>query len=602
MSEPERPDEAGTVEPDRCVHPSMGVEEEFLLVDPSTGHPLTCNLAVVEAAEKLGVRLQLEFTQCQVETTSQVCWHTHELRTQLAEMRSAAADAAAQCGARLLAVGVPVLGSAVLPITDIRRYRTIASRFGYLAWTRGVCAGHVHVGVPDRETAVQVGNYLRPWLPALLALTANSPIHRGVDTGFASWRSIMLSRWPCSGPPPWFASVEHFDAVVEEMVECGVILDEGMINWDVRPSAHLPTVEVRVSDVPATVDETVLLATVVRALVMTALGSITRGGCAPRITAEALQAGYTMAAREGLTGHGIDLTSDLVVPAPDLLGLLVCHVRSALEELGEYRAAVAMLTEVLRCGNGASRQRRALRKRNHVSDVIATAAQSTLLVGGAALSGGAGVFLRRYGGQPESCGESMTALRPTDRPWPSHLCPVRRWTRRPSVVVCRMSAGPMDSHATDQCMTSTPAAAENSFATPIGIVKSRPRNEIWVASALTRTTISRTSSPRGSDAHSCPCLRNPRACGGGRTGRCSCPAAEESLVWGGRRWGLRSPAAVVSSSGGVKDSWASARPYGTIEVSSRRFEIHVYDPERTELEVSGVEDEALPTWWACSRR
>ena len=92
MSVPDPVDEAGTVEPDGWVHPSMGVEEEFLLVDPSTGHPLTCNLAVVEAAEKLGVRLQLEFTQCQVETTSQVCWHTHELRTQLAEMRSAAAE------------------------------------------------------------------------------------------------------------------------------------------------------------------------------------------------------------------------------------------------------------------------------------------------------------------------------------------------------------------------------------------------------------------------------------------------------------------------------------------------------------------------------
>lgn len=395
VSYPDRADEAGTVEPDVWVHPSMGVEEEFLLVDPSTGHPLMCNVAVVEAAEKLGVRLQLEFTQCQVETTTPVCWHTHELRTGLTEMRSAAADAAAQCGARLLAVGVPVLRSAVLPITDIRRYRTIESRFEYLAGTRGVCAGHVHVGVPDRETAVQVGNYLRPWLPALLALTANSPIHRGVDTGFASWRSIMLSRWPCSGPPPWFASVEHYDAVVEEMVESGVILDAGMINWDVRPSAHLPTVEVRVSDVPATVDETVLLATMVRALVMTALRSISRGERAPKITAEALQAGYSMAAREGLTGRGIDLTSDLVVPAPDLLGLLVCHIRAALEELGEYRAAVAMLTKVVRCGNGASRQRRALRIRNDVSDVsdvTAIAAQSTLLVDRAASSRGADVF------------------------------------------------------------------------------------------------------------------------------------------------------------------------------------------------------------------
>jgi carboxylate-amine ligase len=102
-----------------------------------------------------------------------------------------------------------------------------------------------------------------------------------------------------------------------------------------------------------------------------------------------------MAAREGLTGRGIDLTSDLVVPAPDLLGLLVCHIRAALEELGEYRAAVAMLTKVVRCGNGASRQRRALRIRNDVSDVsdvTAIAAQSTLLVDRAASSRGADVF------------------------------------------------------------------------------------------------------------------------------------------------------------------------------------------------------------------
>ena len=148
---------------------------------------------------------------------------------------------------------------------------------------------------------------------------------------------------------------------------------------------------------------------------MTALRSISRGGCAREFTAEALQAGYTMAAREGLTGHGIDLTSDLVVPAPDLLGLLVCHVRSALEELGEYRAAVAMLTEVVRCGNGASRQRRALRKRNHVSDVTATAAQSTLLVAGRPVEWCRRLLSADTAGQPESCGEVCTAPgRPTE--------------------------------------------------------------------------------------------------------------------------------------------------------------------------------------------
>ena len=352
MSGSDRVDAAGTVEPDGWVHPSMGVEEEFLLVDPSTGHPLPCSLPVVEAAEKLGVRLQLEFTQCQVETTSPVCWHTHELRTGLAEMRSAAADAAAQCGARLLAVGVPVLGSAVLPITDIRRFRTIASRFGYLAGTRGVCAGHVHVGVPDRETAVQVGNYLRPWLPALLALTANSPIHRGVDTGFAGLavdNALAVALFGAAAVVRLGRALRRGRGRDGRVAD--VILDEGMINWDVRPSAHLPTVEVRVSDVPATVDETVLLATVVRALVMTALRSLSGGGRPENHRGGA--AGGVLHGRP----RGVDRARDRFELGPRgsaptcwTVGL---PCPSALEELGEYRAAVAMLTEVVSCGNGA---------------------------------------------------------------------------------------------------------------------------------------------------------------------------------------------------------------------------------------------------------
>ena len=112
-------------------------------------------------------------------------------------------------------------------------------------------------------------------------------------------------------------------------------------------------------------------------------------------------------------------------------------------------------------------------------------------------------------------------------------------------------------------MTSTPAAAENSFATPIGIVKSRPRNEIWVASSLTRTKISRTSKTprlrRSLLPMSPQSAIRVRVAAAGQDGA-AVPAGEESLCGGGRRWGLRSPAAVVSSSGGVKNSWASARP------------------------------------------
>ena len=104
--------------------------------------------------------------------------------------------------------------------------------------------------MPTREAAIQVSNRLRPWLPLLLALTANSAVYRNTDTGYASWRSVLWARWPSAGPPPQFDSVDEYDAVVRMLRHAGAMLDDGMVYWDVRPSANFPTIEVRVADVP----------------------------------------------------------------------------------------------------------------------------------------------------------------------------------------------------------------------------------------------------------------------------------------------------------------------------------------------------------------
>src|SRR5262249_56905648 len=108
------------------------------------------------------------------------------------------------------------------------------------------------------------------------ALSANSALYRNADSGYASWRSVLWSRWPAAGAPPFFTSIDEYDRTVRMLIDTGVILDQNMIYWDVRPSANFPTVEVPVADVPATVAETVLVATLVRAAVMTALDE--RGG------------------------------------------------------------------------------------------------------------------------------------------------------------------------------------------------------------------------------------------------------------------------------------------------------------------------------------
>ena len=360
-------------------HPTFGVEEEFLLADQTTGEPVAVNRAVAGHAAERGVELQLELTSCQIETTSDVVSSRGELRDQLSRLRRIAAEAAEATGAQLLAVALPPTVPHEFPITDTPRYREIAEKFGMIAHEQGICGCHVHVAVSSREVAIRVSNRLRPWLPLFLALSANSAIYRNTDTGYASFRSILWARLPNAGPPPQFDSIDEYDAAVKMLHEAGVVLDDGMVYWDVRPSAKFPTIEVRVADVPATVAETVLLATLIRASVMTALSDERRGEPTPPLTSHALKAAYWKSARDGLDGEAIDLLErHAPLPARKLLERLVDRVRPALEAVGDYNMVKAELARIDHEGNGAMRQRCAWHRRHDVKDVIAELAAATL--------------------------------------------------------------------------------------------------------------------------------------------------------------------------------------------------------------------------------
>jgi carboxylate-amine ligase len=359
-------------------HPTVGVEEEFLLIG-ADNEPAPANRAVAEKARARGVELQLELTTCQVETTTGVLATSGELRDELLRLRRVAAEAAGACDVRLLAIGLPPYMSQEFPVTDTPRYRRIGERFGMLAREQGVCGCHVHVEVPDRESAVEASNRLRAWLPLLLALTANSAIYHDAETGYASWRSILWGRWPAAGPPPFFDSVDDYDDTVRMLIDTGTVLDDGMIYWDVRPSTKYPTIEVRVADVPSTVAETVLLATLVRAFVMTALDEMRRGEPALRVPTDVLRAAYWKAAHDGLDGHAIDLAGDRrLVPARHLLMDFVDRIAPALHSLGEHEWVNSELARLSAEGNGAMRQLRAWQVRGDAADVIAAAEQATI--------------------------------------------------------------------------------------------------------------------------------------------------------------------------------------------------------------------------------
>src|SRR5271165_7397485 len=180
---------------------TLGVEEEFVLLDPSTGATV---LAAPDLVRMLDGEpgIQQELMRFQVETGTGVCTGLDDLGRELIRLRRLAAAAAAHLGCRLVASGVaPYRTPGLAAVTDQPRYQELARRYGPVVAEAGTCACHVHVGVPSREAGVQVLARLRPWLAPLLAVSANSPIADGHDTGWASWRHVIQSRWPTAVPP-----------------------------------------------------------------------------------------------------------------------------------------------------------------------------------------------------------------------------------------------------------------------------------------------------------------------------------------------------------------------------------------------------------------
>ncbi|GAA4580144.1 glutamate--cysteine ligase [Planotetraspora phitsanulokensis] len=362
----------------------MGVEEEFLLLDPETGRVVPGAEAVRGRVRgPIATRLVPELTRFQVESNTEVHTDLHHLGDDLLELRRAAAAAAAQSGLGLVACGTALSGNGgVPPLSRSPRYHDIAREFRAVIRGQGVCGCHVHIGMDDHEEAVQVSNHARPWLPVLLALTVNSPIADELDTGYASWRTMLIGRWPSAEPSPFFHSFAHYESLVAGLRASGAIMDRGMVYWLIRISDHVPTLEFRAADVCATVGETVLLAALVRALAATALLDVREGRAAPQIDQTLLRAAYWRAARDGMEGHGLDLLTGSRVPAWRLVRGLLDRIRPSLVATGDLRMVTAALDAIRRGGSGAARQRAVYLRRRHLPDVARLLIEQTVAAPG----------------------------------------------------------------------------------------------------------------------------------------------------------------------------------------------------------------------------
>lgn len=354
--------------------PTVGVEQEFLVVD-STGYPSHQGGELVASTddEHAEGELQRELVRCQVETTTSICHDAEEVSGQLAELRHRVDDEARARGLRLVPSGTPILADADEwpPISGGERYQKIAHWFGAVARTSNSCGCHVHVAIPDRETGVDVSNRIRPWLPVLLALTANSPFNEGADTSYQSWRYVLWARWPTAGPPPLFVSLDHYESSVDALLRIGAVMDRRNVYWDIRLSEHQPTLEFRVCDVTQTPGEAATIAALLRAAVATAIDDRSAAyRPALPLPQEVLRANLWRSAREGLAGQCLHPVTGEMAPVWTLVGEFVDWVRPALKQFGDDDFVAGQLAWLREVGDGAARQRAAFAQRERFADVV----------------------------------------------------------------------------------------------------------------------------------------------------------------------------------------------------------------------------------------
>lgn len=335
----------------------IGVEEEFHVLEVESGLLVPRADAILRRLPRQTFTTELH--QCTVETNSAVHTSLHDLYTDLVRLRRRLDAAASSQGLAVVAAGTaPLAPAAAARPTADARYHHMADEYRKVADEQLICGAQVHVDVPDRDTAVHVMCEVSPWLPVLLAVSASSPFWQGADTGYASWRSMVWQRWPTAGPAGCFADAAEYDAAVEDFMRAGVISDPGMIYYDVRPSARLRTLELRICDACPRAETVVLIAGLFRALVTEARERLDRRGPECPGKHEWLRGASWRAARSGLEGVLVDPETHREAPARQILRKLLVRLRPALEAHGDWHTVRELAEAVLVDGSAARRIRR----------------------------------------------------------------------------------------------------------------------------------------------------------------------------------------------------------------------------------------------------
>lgn len=350
---------------------SIGIEEEFQIVDPDTRDLRSRVQEILKGGQiLLKEQIKAEMHQSVVETGSKVCSNIKEAKNEVIKLRSGVAELAAKEGLKIAAAGThPFSKWEDQEITEHPRYQSVVQDMQQVARANLIFGLHVHVGIDDKELAIHIMNAARYFLPHIYALSTNSPFWKGRNTGLKSYRGKVFDRFPRTGIPDYFSSHGEFQTYVDTLVKTKCIEDASKIWWDVRPHPKFPTLEFRICDLPMTIDETVALAALCQAIVAK-LYKLIKQNLGFRLYRRVfINENKWRASRYGLDGNLIDFGKKTEAKTKDLIIELLNFVDEVVDELN-IRDEMEYIKYIMEVGTGADRQLKVWDETQNLNSVV----------------------------------------------------------------------------------------------------------------------------------------------------------------------------------------------------------------------------------------
>ena len=336
---------------------TFGIEEEYHLVDLISRDLRAAPPGFMEQCQKrLGDRVSPEFLATQIEIGTPVCHSFADARAEIARLRAAIGEIAAGHGMAPIAAGThPFAETVGLPTTDKERYRVLARDLAGIGQRMAISGMHVHVGIEDRETRIDLMNQVRYFLPHLLVLSTSSPFWKGADTGLKSYRLAIVDESPRTGMPGRLTGWDEYQQTVDVLVKAGINDDASKIWWDLRPSARFPTLEMRITDVATRLDDTMAIAALY-VCITRMLYRLRRANLSWRTyPVFLLEENRWRAQRYGVKGELFDFGKGTLAPFSELIAELTALVAEDAAVLG-CEAEIAHCRRIAADGTSADRQ------------------------------------------------------------------------------------------------------------------------------------------------------------------------------------------------------------------------------------------------------